>query len=74
MSSVELKTAIAKLAGPGRHGEGTSLTPGCTFGVVVEQRLKDIDRDLGEVKGRLNGLIFLVVGAVVVDVVMRLVK
>ena len=50
------------------------LTPGCAFGVVVDERLKEMERQLGEVKDRLNGLIYLVIGAVVVEVVLRLIK
>jgi hypothetical protein len=41
---------------------------------VIEQRLKDMERNLADLKARLNGLIFLVVGAVLVEVIMRLVR
>lgn len=83
---MELKSALAKLATTVRReqtcreglferkGEKLDLTPGCTFGALVEQRLEHIESELVEAKGRLNGLIFLVVGAVVVEIVMRLVK
>lgn len=50
------------------------LSPGCAFGVVVDERLKEMERQLGEVKDRLNGLIYLVIGAVVVEVVLRLIR
>ncbi|MDO8636865.1 MAG: hypothetical protein Q7R34_11660 [Dehalococcoidia bacterium] len=50
------------------------LTPGCAFGVVVDERLKEMERQLGEVKDRLNGLIYLVIGAVVVEVILSLIK
>ncbi|MBI2864886.1 MAG: hypothetical protein HYX94_10045 [Chloroflexi bacterium] len=55
-------------------GEKLDLAPGCTFGALVEQRLNHIEIELAEAKGRLNGLIFLVVGAVMVEVFIRLVK
>ena len=48
-----------------QEGKDTTLTL---------QRLKDLERELSEVKSRLNGLIFLVAGAVVVDVVLKLVR
>lgn len=48
-------------------------SPGCAFGAVVEERLKDLERNIQEVKGRINGLIFLVIAAVVVQVIIRLV-
>ncbi len=47
-------------------------TPGCPFGVLVEERLKNVERHIQEVKGRINGLIFVLIGAVVVEVVVRL--
>ncbi len=50
------------------------LAPGCAFGVAVDERLKEVERQIGEVKDRLNGLIYLVIGAVVVEVVLRLMK
>jgi len=34
--------------------------------------LRELDRGLGEVKSRVNGLIFLVVGAVLADIILRL--
>lgn len=78
---MELKSALGKLAMAARssspkegRGEKLDLTPGCAFGALVEQQLRQIDLELAEVKGRLNGLIFLVVSAVVVEVVVKLVK
>ncbi len=49
------------------------VSPGCAFGAIVEERLKDLERNIEEVKGRINGLIFLVIAAVVVQVILRLV-
>jgi len=50
------------------------MSPGCAFGAVIEQRLTDMERNLADLKARLNGLIFLVVGAVLVEVVLRLMR
>jgi hypothetical protein len=33
------------------------------FHAVVEERLRSLEKQLDEVKGRVNGLIFLIVGA-----------
>lgn len=49
------------------------LTPGCPFGAVLEQRVHDLEQDFGELRGRVYGLIFLVLGSVILEVVMRLV-
>ena len=53
--------------------------PGCrnssaAFHAVVEERLRSLEKQLDEVKGRVNGLIFLIVGVVVTQVVLGLVK
>ena len=77
MGADELKDVIRKL---GRMIRGSrvshlplNVTPECAFGAIVEQRLKDMERELGEVRVRLNGLIFLVIGVVIVEIVLRLV-
>ena len=80
MGSEELKEAIGRLVRAsrlspedGRKG-AVNVAPGCAFGAVVDQRLKDIEGSLSELRSRLNGLIFIIVGAVLIEVVMRLVR
>ena len=48
-------------------------SPGCAFGALVEERLKNMEGNIHELKGRINGLIFLLVGVVLVEVIMRFV-
>ncbi len=75
VDSTELSEAIRKLF----HGRKSvvpertpvDISPGCAFGAVVDQRLKDMSEQIEELKGRINGLIFLVIGAVIVELVMR---
>lgn len=50
------------------------LGPATAFDVLLQERINALERGLDEVKGRVNGLIFLVVGAVVAQVVLGLVK
>ncbi len=50
----------------------TAAATGATFQATVEQRLKSLEADLGEVKSRLNGLLFLATGAVLTQIVLRL--
>jgi hypothetical protein len=38
---------------------------------VMEQRMSNLERDVGEVKNRVNGLIFLVAGTAVTQVLMK---
>ena len=42
------------------------------FRASVEERLAGLERDAGELRGRINGLIFVVIGAVVTQVVLKL--
>ena len=49
------------------------LGPGSTFEALLDQRMSSLEAAVGELKERVNGLIFLVVGAALVQVVLRLV-
>ena len=57
---------------PGAEGETARLSAP-EFRAATEQRLRALEREVVEVKGRVNGLIFVVVGAVITQVVLRLV-
>ncbi len=76
-NSRELVEAIKRLVrgvrNPDTNRASVSISPGCAFGAVVDQRLKDMSQQIDELKGRVNGLIFLVIGAVVVELVMKFV-
>ncbi len=43
-----------------------------TFRAVIDERLRSLERQLDEVKGRVNGLIFLLTGAVAAQFILRL--
>ncbi len=74
-SAQKLKGAIARLARkPTAHIQAPlSTAPGCAFGAVEEQRLRGLEQQLDEIKGRVNGLLYTLVGAVILEIVMRLV-
>jgi hypothetical protein len=42
------------------------------FRAVVAERLRSLERDVAEVRARVNGLLFVVAGAVVTQVVLRM--
>lgn len=42
------------------------------FRALVAERLRILERDLAELRARINGLLFVVAGAVVTQVVLRL--
>ena len=47
------------------------LSP-AAFRAVVDERLRNLERQLDEMKGRVNGLIFLLAGAVATQVILKL--
>jgi len=51
-----------------------SRSSSAAFHAVVEERLRSLEKQLDEVKGRVNGLIFLIVGVVITQVVLGLVQ
>ena len=53
-------------------GEIESMTAPA-FRVLVAERLRSVERDVAEVRTRINGLLFVVAGAVITQLVLRLV-
>jgi hypothetical protein len=43
-----------------------------SFRAAVDLRLQNLERQLDELKGRINGLLFLLAGAVATNVILRL--
>ncbi len=73
-----LERAISRFRTSGRPADGDSATTArisaAAFRAVVEQRLHNLEREMGDLKGRLNGLIFLVTGTVITQVILKLVQ
>jgi hypothetical protein len=73
--SEQLERAIARFRPNGRasasNGGTAQRISAAAFRAAVEQRLLSLERDIGEMKGRLNGLIFVVVGAVITQLVLK---
>ncbi|MDP2662783.1 MAG: hypothetical protein Q8R28_18870 [Dehalococcoidia bacterium] len=78
MAKGELEDALLRLGHRWRAARPPSaplsLTPGCAYGVRYAQLVEDLQKDLAEVKARLNGLIFLLAGAVALEVVMKVLR
>ncbi len=70
MGSEELKEAIRRLRGP--RPRGVNLSPTSPFEALLDQRIKDMERNVSELKGRINGLVFVVVGAIIAQVILGL--
>lgn len=56
------------------NGSAPRRVSAAAFRAAVELRLSNLERELGDVKGRVNGLIFVVLAAVITQVVLRLVQ
>ena len=70
MDSSDLKDALRRLRRP-RTSE-VDLSPASTFDALLDQRLGHLERHVEELKKRINGLLFLVLAAVVAQVVLRI--
>ncbi len=74
--SQRLEHAISRFrrfpAGGGR--EQSARLSGAAFRAAIETRLRSLERDIGELKSRLNGLIFVVIGAVITQIVLKAVQ
>jgi len=74
-SSNRLKSTIRRLLDRNTRRDGwrDTVTPGCAFGSLVEQRLRYVERELQETRGRVNGLLFLLVALVTAEVIISIV-
>ncbi len=52
--------------------EGIDLKPASAYEAMTRQMVEHLQEDLREIKGRLNGLLWMVAGTVLVDVVSKL--
>jgi hypothetical protein len=70
-----LERAIARFRRrPDDGGDTRGRISAAEFRAATEQRLRSLEREVAEVKGRINGLIFVVAGAVMTQVALRLVQ
>ncbi len=58
----------------GRRRGGPRRGSAAAFRAAVEERLRALERELAEVKGRVNGLIFLIAGTVAAQIILRLIQ
>lgn len=55
-----------------RSGEGVELKPASAYEAVTRQMVDGLQSELREIKGRVNGLLWMVAGAMALEVAMRL--
>jgi hypothetical protein len=69
-----LERAISRFRRPANaNGTTPPKQSAAAFRASVEFRLANLERDVGDLKGRINGLIFVVVGAVITQLVLRVI-
>jgi hypothetical protein len=67
-----LESAISRFRRrPTTNGAAPGGPSAAAFRASVEFRLANLERDVADLKGRINGLIFVVLGAVITQVVLR---
>ncbi len=59
---------------PPAEGEQPLPQKAAAFRAAVHERLRNLERDIGDLKARLNGLIFVVLGAVITQVILKLLQ
>jgi hypothetical protein len=72
-----LEQALARFRRGRQAAQETAKPPtgrGDAFRVRVEERLRNLEQQVGEIKGRVNGLIFLVAGTALTQVIMKLMQ
>jgi hypothetical protein len=77
--TARLRRAIGEFRAAGTEGrqtegqaESVDLTPKSAHEAITRQMVTDLAADVAEIKSRVNAVLWLVAGAVAVDVVMRL--
>ena len=74
-SGEELRARVRRLRGESRRdGAGLDLDPRSAYEVLTRQMVSDMADELRELRLRVNGLIFVTIGAVVTDAILRLLK
>ena len=69
-----LERAIARFRPrPASADDVVARVSAAAFRAMALERLRAVERDLSEVKGRVNGLIFLVAGTVLAQVILKVV-
>jgi hypothetical protein len=72
-----LEQALARFRRGRRAAQEAAKPPtgrGDAFRVRVEERLRNLEQQVSEIKGRVNGLIFLVAGTALTQVIMKLMQ
>jgi hypothetical protein len=70
--SSRLERTLARFARKPAPAEPIEMLSAGAFRAVVDERLRNLERQLEELKTRINGLLFLIAGTVATQVIIRL--
>jgi hypothetical protein len=56
---------------PSTDGDVSSRVSAAAFRAMISERLRSVERDIADVKVRVNGLIFVVLAAVITQLLMK---
>ena len=64
-------TPVDTIAPPEPTTEGIDLRPATAYEAVTRQMVESLAEDLKDIKGRLDNLFYMVIGAILIDVIAR---
>ncbi len=75
--TTEIEQAISRFRTRNGGPDGSATAQrisAAAFRAAVQERLRGLEQDVGELKARVNGLIFVVLGAVVTQVLLKVIS
>ena len=69
-----IRTVVRRLEGRTREGVRPVLLPTSTYEALLDERVKDLEKAVVEIRNRINTLFFAILTAVALDVIIRLLK
>ena len=73
LTPAQAEAALRERVGRLRKGEGVELRPAGAYEAVTRQMVEALTDELREIKLRLNNLVYMLAGAIVLDIIIRLV-
>lgn len=70
-AGAELRARLVRLRARPEERRPLELGPASAYEALTRQMVERLEEDLAAIKGRLDGLLWMVAGAIVVDVVAR---
>jgi len=66
-----VEITMTRIGGPSEPPPGIDVRPASAYEAVTRQMVESLQDDLQEIKSRLNNLMFTIVGAILIEVLTR---